>query len=245
MEKSKAFRVCTSFLICATSQARLSDLNLKIGRFERGSQNAITDVSGVSVAHKTIIEGDGKLVPGKGPFRTGVTVILPSKGDLWNEKLAAGSFVLNGNGEAMGLMWVQESGLLETPIALTNTLNVSTAQRGVVDWMLKKKPKLGVSDDTFTPLVFECDDSSLNDIQGQPFTAADVANLLDKAPSKFPEEGSVGAGTGMMSYEFKGGIGTSSRKVTIDKKEYTLGVLVNANHGRRNQLRFLGTPLGE
>ncbi len=233
------------FMAKADSKERIRDLGVIIGRFSPGKFNAITDVKGVRVGQVTLSSGSGKLVPGKGPVRTGVTAIIPAEGDLWNSKVVAGSFVLNGNGEATGLMWLQESGILETPIALTNTLSVGTVQKGLVDWMLKQHPQIGISDDTLTPVVLECDDSTLNDIRGQHVKTKHVFEALEKASSNMVEEGAVGAGTGMMSYEFKSGIGTSSRVFTLDNKKYTVGVLVNSNHGQRYNLRVKGTPVGE
>src|SRR3712207_35587 len=130
---------------------RARDLGIVIGRYPCGRHNAITDVAGVGVGHVTLVHGDGKLQPGKGPVRTGVTVISPCTHDIWHEKLAAGSFVLNGNGEACGLMWVQEAGVLESPIAFTNTLGVAAVQNGLVSWMLSRDARLGVDDDAPVP----------------------------------------------------------------------------------------------
>lgn len=232
------------FFISLTSWARVRDLGIQIGEHKPGKLNSITDVEGVRVGQVTLTSGNGPLVMGKGPVRTGVTVVLPTEGDIWNKKMPAGSFVLNGNGEAMGLMWIQESGILETPIALTNTLSVASVQRGLLDWMTIKNPKIGVSDDTLTPVVLECDDSSLNDIRGQHVLTEHVLEAIKNA-SKEVSEGGVGAGTGMISYEFKGGIGTSSRVLSKGNGGYTVGVLLNANHGRRKNLRILGVNIGE
>jgi len=232
------------FTLASEKTERARDIGIKIGRFNPGKYNAITDVSGVRVGQVTLFEGSGKLVPGKGPVRTGVTVIMPVTGDVWTNKVAAGSFVLNGNGEATGLMWLQESGLLETPIALTNTLNIGNVQKGLVDWMTETHPDVGRSDDTLTPVVLECDDSTLNDIRGQHVKPEHVIQAIKSARGGVVDEGAVGAGTGMMSYEFKGGIGTSSRVLKIDGKEYTIGVLLNANHGKRNTFRVMGAPVG-
>ena len=132
---------------------RARDLGIVIGRYPTGLYNAITDVAGVRVGHVTLNEGDGPLRTGKGPVRTGVTVIMPADGDIWYDKLKAGAFVLNGNGEATGLMWLMESGNLESPIALTNTLSVSDVHRGMVDWMLKMHSDIGMEDDTVVPVV--------------------------------------------------------------------------------------------
>lgn len=236
----------TSFLLAIPVHAatRVRDLGIVPGHFPTGKRNTITDVAGIKVGQVTLNSGKGALVPGKGPIRTGVTVIMPSN-DVWNKKLPAGEFVLNGNGEAMGLMWVRESGYLETPIALTNTLNVADVQKGLLQWMMKKYPKIGISDDTLTPLVFECDDGSLNDIRGMHVKPEHVIKAIESASADNVSEGSVGAGTGMISYEFKAGIGTASRVIKIDGKTYTVGVLLNANHGARRTLRVLGNPVGD
>jgi D-aminopeptidase len=143
-----------------------------------------------------------------------------------------------------GLAWISESGFLEYPIALTNTLNVPRVANGVIDWMLVRYPEIGITDDTLTPVVAECDDGRLNDIQGRHVSEADVVRALDNASSGAVQEGSVGAGTGMVSYGFKGGIGTSSRRLPDNEGGYTIGVLVNANHGRRPELVVEGVPVG-
>lgn len=220
-------------------------MGILIGKFEPGPNNAITDVAGVRVGHVTLEEGSGELKPGQGPVRTGVTGIIPADGDIWYEKCPAGSFVLNGNGEATGLMWLNESGTLETPIVLTNTLSVSDAHRGLVDWMIRLHSDIGIEDDTVVPVVLECDDSALNDVQGRHVKPEHVLQALDRAAGGPVTEGAVGAGTGMMAYEFKGGIGTASRVCMVDNGDYTVGVLVNANHGERHTLRILGHLVGE
>ncbi|MCS6897675.1 MAG: P1 family peptidase, partial [Nitrospira sp.] len=183
------------------------------------------------------------LKPGEGPVRTGVTVIIPRE-DVWQKKVPAGSFVLNGTGEMTGVSWIAESGVLEYPIALTNTLNVPRVANGVVSWMIKRYPGIGISDDTLTPVVTECDDGRLNDIQGRHVSEEDVIAALDGAEGGPVPEGTVGAGTGMIAYGFKGGIGTSSRKLPDQEGGYTVGVLVNANHGRRHELVVNGVPVG-
>lgn len=222
---------------------RLRDLGIMIGQFPPGPYNAITDVNGVKVGHVTLWQGEGGLQPGKGPVRTGVTVIIPRE-DVWNKKVPAGSFVLNGTGEMTGLAWVAESGFLEYPIALTNTLNVPRVANGVMSWMIKHYPGIGITDDTLTPVVAECDDSRLNDSQGRHVSESDVVRALEEATTGFVPEGSVGAGTGMISYQFKGGIGTASRQLPQEIGGYTIGVLVNANHGRRSELMIAGIPVG-
>jgi len=223
---------------------RARDLGIIIGNYTPGSFNAITDVPGVKVGHQTLISGEGALKPGQGPVRTGVTVIIP-RDDVWHKKVAAGSFVLNGTGEMTGLAWVAESGFLEYPIALTNTLNVPRVANGVMSWMIKQYPAIGIEDDTLTPVVAECDDGRLNDIQGRHVSEQDVIAALDGATSGPVKEGTVGAGTGMVSYGFKGGIGTASRIVPEKEGGYTIGVLVNANHGRRPELVVGGVPVGK
>ena len=222
---------------------RVRDLGIVIGQYSTGAQNAITDVAGVKVGQTTLVTGEGALVPGHGPVRTGVTVVIP-RDDVWHKKVPAGSFVLNGTGEMTGLAWVSESGFLEYPIALTNTLNVPRVANGVMNWMIARYPEVGITDDTLTPVVAECDDGRLNDIQGRHVSEADVVEAIDSASSGAVQEGTVGAGTGMVSYGFKGGIGTSSRRVSETEGGYTVGVLVNANHGRRPELVVGGVPVG-
>ncbi len=222
---------------------RVRDLGIVIGQYSTGAQNAITDVAGVKVGQTTLVTGEGALVPGHGPVRTGVTVVIP-RDDVWHKKVPAGSFVLNGTGEMTGLAWVSESGFLEYPIALTNTLNVPRVANGVMNWMIARYPEVGITDDTLTPVVAECDDGRLNDIQGRHVSEADVVKAIDSASSGAVQEGTVGAGTGMVSYGFKGGIGTSSRRIPDTEGGYTVGVLVNANHGRRPELVVGGVPVG-
>jgi D-aminopeptidase len=224
-------------------RVRARELGIVIGSYPTGPLNAITDVAGVKVGHTTVITGEGPLKPGEGPARTGVTVVIP-RDDVWHKKVPAGSFVLNGTGEMTGLAWVAESGFLEYPIALTNTLNVPRVANGVMSWMIKQYPAIGITDDTLTPVVAECDDSRLNDIQGRHVTEQDVMAALDGATAGPVKEGSVGAGTGMVSYGFKGGIGSASRRLPEKEGGYTVGILVNANHGRRPELVVAGVPVG-
>jgi D-aminopeptidase len=224
-------------------RVRARSLGLSLGDLSPGPLNAITDVPGVRVGHATLIHGSGPLVPGQGPVRTGVTVIIPRE-DVWHKKVPAGGFVLNGTGEMTGLAWVEESGFLEYPVALTNTLNLPRVANGVMSWMIGRYPGIGITDDTLTPVIAECDDSRLNDIQGRHVSEADVINALDEASGGAVSEGSVGAGTGMIAYGFKGGIGTSSRIISAGGR-FTVGVLVNANHGRRAELVMSGVPVGK
>ncbi|TPW20761.1 MAG: D-aminopeptidase [Elusimicrobia bacterium] len=222
----------------AAAAPRARDLGIVVGTRASGPQNAITDVAGVRVGHVSLVDAS----TGPHALRTGVTAVVPADGDLWNGKLYAGAFVLNGNGEAAGL--IQESGILETPVALTNTLAVGAVQEGLVRHMLALHPKIGVSDDTLTPVVFECDDSSLSDIRALAVRPEHALKALDAAKGGPVAEGPVGAGTGMTSYEFKGGIGTASRVLSKEEGGWTLGVLVNANHGARETLRVLGAEVG-
>jgi len=223
---------------------RARDLGIVVGRYQPGPLNAITDVAGVTVGHRTLVTGQGALKPGEGPVRTGVTVVIP-RDDVWHKKVPAASFVLNGTGEMTGLAWVAESGFLEYPIALTNTLNVPRVANGVMSWMIRQYPEIGITDDTLTPVVAECDDSRLNDSQGRHVSEADVIAALDGAQGGPVAEGAVGAGTGMVSYGFKGGIGTASRRLSAEEGGYTVGVLVNANHGRREELVVAGVSVGK
>lgn len=228
----------------SSTRRRLRDLGVSIGQLATGTYNAITDVKGVRVGHTTVNRGEGKLVRGEGPARTGVTVIVPHEGDLWKDKVTAASFVLNGNGGVLGLDWVRESGGLEGPIALTNTHQVGDVATALIRWMIRKNPDVGVDDETYLPVVGECDDSALNDAQGFHVKPEHVFAALDGAANGAVAEGAVGAGTGMSCYDFKGGIGTSSRVLPEDAGGYTVGVLVNCNHGDRQQLRIDGVPVG-
>jgi D-aminopeptidase len=236
-----ALAVCCALGVPAAG-ARVAGIT--IGSLPSGPNDAITDVGGVLVGQVTKIEGTpGPLVPGHGPVRTGVTVVLPNA-DPWNKRAAASTLVLNGNGEMTGENWIDESGFIEVPIALTNTLDVGRVDDGVIDWMIAKNPNLGVRDDVPLPVVAECDDQGLNDIQGRHVVAADVVKALDSATSGPFERGDVGAGTGMRAFGFKAGIGTASRLVPKERGSYTVGVLVNANTGSRDELRIDGVPIG-
>src|SRR6266478_1637570 len=216
-----------------------------------GKFNAITDVAGVEVGYTTIIRGEGKLVVGKGPVRTGVTAILPRGHDSLNDPVYAGVFSLNGNGEMTGTAWVEESGFLEGPIVITNTHSVGVARDAVIAWRIQH----GAADKTgywwSLPVVAETWDGWLNDINGFHVKAEHIAHALDSTHGGAIEEGSVGGGTGMICYEFKGGSGTASRKIEIKEKRdaparsFTVGVLVQANCGRRPQLTIAGVPIGK
>jgi D-aminopeptidase len=223
---------------------RLRELGFSIGRFPIGPANAITDVAGVRVGHTTLIIGEGPLEVGKGPVRTGVTAIVPNA-DVFENRVVAGGFVLNGAGEVSGITQVQEWGLLETPILLTNTMAVGKVSDAAVKWMTKKWPKIGGEDDVVIPLVGECDDSWLNDAVGRHVRSEHVYRAIEQASGGKVPEGSVGAGTGLITCDFKAGIGTSSRRVTIEGNDYTVGILVQSNFGVMRSLRVDGAPVGE
>jgi D-aminopeptidase len=217
---------------------------IAIGNLPSGPLDAITDVPGVRVGQITKIEGAaGPLVPGRGPVRTGVTVVLPND-DPWTKRVAAATYDLNGNGEMTGAHWVDEAGFLETPIALTNTLDVARVDDGVIDWLVAKHPDIGVNDDVPLPVVAECDDQGINDIDGRHVSPADAVAALEAATTGDVERGGVGAGTGMRAFGFKAGIGTASRVVDAASGGYTVGVLVNANTGSREELTIDGVAVG-
>jgi len=228
-----------------SKRMRIRDLGIKIGMFKPGRYNAITDVPGVLVGHTTIIKGTGTLVSGKGPVRTGVTAILPKSGNIFYDRLSGGGFVLNGAGELSGLTQVMEWGLIETPILLTNTLSVGTCSHGLVKYMVEKYPGVGREYDVMIPLVGECDDSWLNDIAGRHVRTEHVYEAIENATSGPVEEGNVGGGTGMITCDLKGGIGTSSRKLPPEKGGYTIGVIVMSNFGRLLEFRLDGIPVGK
>jgi len=209
-----------------------------------GPLNAITDVSGVTVGHTTLISGEGKLQIGKGPVRTGVTAILPRGKNSMNDAVMAGWWSLNGNGEMTGTTWVEESGFLEGPAMITNTHSVGIVRDAVIQWRVSH----GQPDPTgywwSLPVVAETWDGWLNDINGFHVTKEDAFHAIDTAASGPVPEGSVGGGTGMICNEFKGGIGTASRRLQIKGENYTVGVLVQCNYGSRANLRIAGVPVG-
>ena len=209
-----------------------------------GKFNAITDVDGVTVGHVTLISGDGPLVKGKGPVRTGVTAILPRGKDF--APCYANWYALNGNGDMTGTHWITEGGFLETPILITNTGSVGTVRDAAWQWMDEHKYYTPFYKDYWYayPVVAETYDGVFNDINGQHVKKEHVWKALDNASSGPVEEGGVGGGTGMMSYFFKGGIGTSSRVLSKNAGGFTVGVLVQANHGSRSQLTIAGVPVG-
>lgn len=208
---------------------------VSIGALATGPFDGITDVAGVRVAHVTKVDGTN--------VRTGATGIVPDD-DIWDDRLAAAIYALNGNGEMSGAHWVNEAGFLEEPVVLTDTLDVGRAADGVVSWQIAHHPGIGLREDVPLPVVAECDDQGINDIQGRYVHSEDVVAMLDAAkPGEF-SRGNVGAGTGMRAFGFAAGIGSSSRVLPADLGGYTVGVLVNANTGSRTELRIDGAPVG-
>src|SRR5690349_4733760 len=209
-----------------------------------GKFNSITDVDGVLVGHTTLISGEGKLQIGKGPVRTGVTAVLPRGKDSMNDAVFAGWFSQNGNGEMTGTTWVEESGFLEGPVMITNTHSVGTVRDAVIQWRVAH----GQPDPTgywwSLPVVAETWDGWLNDINGFHVKPEHAFHAMDSAHSGLVEEGNVGGGTGMICNGFKGGIGTSSRRIDTKLGNYTVGVLVQCNYGSRRNLRIAGVPAG-
>ncbi|MGI9254898.1 MAG: P1 family peptidase [Thermomicrobiales bacterium] len=225
------------------NRARLRDLGITIGRFQPGRWNAITDIPGVRVGQVTLIDGDGPLTPGVGPVRTGVTVILPHEGNIGAEPLFAGVHVLNGNGEMTGTIWIEESGFLTTPIAITNTHSVGIVRDALVAWGAQSVGRPEIS--WALPVVGETYDGWLNDIDGMHVRAEHVWQAIESASSGPVAEGCVGGGTGMICHEFKGGNGTSSRVLPPELGGWTVAAFVQANYGSRHLLRVDGMPVGQ
>jgi D-aminopeptidase len=219
---------------------RARDLGVTIGLLDPGPANAITDVPGVRVGHTTLVDGDGALQVGRGPIRTGVTVVVPHDGDPFSEAVFAGAHRLNGNGELTGLEWIRESGRLASPIAITNTSSVGVVRDAIVSAAAHEATSWVWS----LPVVGETWDGWLNDIDGQHVRTEHLFAALGGAVGGAVEEGSVGGGTGMICHAFKGGIGTASRRVAEAEGGYTVGALVQANHGRRERLMIDGVPVG-
>ena len=222
---------------------RTRDLGIVIGTGRPGPLNAITDVAGVRVGHTTIIEGDGPFVVGHGPVRTGVTVIVPHITERWREPVFAGCHRLNGNGEMTGLEWVRESGMLTSPIAITNTHSVGVVRDALVAASVEHVAA-GIAWWSL-PVVGETYDGLLNDINGFHVHGEHLRAALDSAVGGPVAEGNVGGGTGMICHEFKGGIGTASRVIADELGGHTVGVLVQANYGKRDWLRVDGVPVGQ
>jgi D-aminopeptidase len=221
----------------AARRPRMRDLGIVVGNLPPGPLNAITDVTGVRVGHMTVIEGAGPLVPGQGPVRTGVTVVLPHEGHPVLEKVPAAVYVINGAGEVTGRSVIEEWGLLESPIALTSTLNVGLVYDAVIEWVARHTGALG-PDDWCIPVVAETYDGFLNDAQGRHVRQLHVLAALEGARGGAVPEGSVGGGTGMTCYGFKGGIGTARSPVdALPAAQLPHGLAVRARRAHRRASR--------
>jgi len=223
---------------------RAREVGLVAADLPTGRHNAITDVPGVRVGHATLWMGDGPLRPGEGPVRTGVTVIRPHGGHLFRERVRATVHTINGVGKACGFEEVRELGLLEAPIALTNTLNVGLVADALVQHALRESPEIGIRAGTVNVVVGECNDGFLNDIQGRHVRAEDVWAALESAAEGPVAEGAVGAGVGTSCFGWKGGIGTASRVVPPAAGGFIIGALVQSNFGRPRDLLICGVPVG-
>jgi D-aminopeptidase len=254
MRSARLVSIAVCVLACvglaATNRAQTSDEKNVRARdlgvpFEGtpGTLNAITDVKGVEVGFKTLISGEGKLVVGQGPVRTGVTAIFP-RGNRSVDPVFASWFTENGNGEMTGTSWVDESGFLYGPVMITNTHSVGVVRDEVIAWEVSKGPKIDVEDWWSLPVVAETWDGYLNDINGFHVKPADVDAAIESAHGGPVAEGNVGGGTGMICFEFKGGTGTSSRRLSAAQGGYTVGVLAQCNFGTRHLLRIAGAPVG-
>lgn len=222
---------------------RVRELGLVVGSGLPGPKNAISDVPGVTVGHITLVEGEGKLVPGQGPVRTGVTAVLPHGGNLYAAPVAAAAHVINGFGKATGLAQLEELGVLEAPILITSTLNVGLVWDAAVQFLIDRNPEAAISSPTPSPVVLECHDGFLNDAQGRHVRVEHVYSAIKDAGSSVIE-GCVGAGTGMTAYGFKSGVGTASRRLATKQGSYTVGCLAVPNCGRRGDLIMGGVPIG-
>jgi D-aminopeptidase len=228
----------------ASAKPRARDLGVPFDGTP-GPLNAITDVAGVTVGHTTLISGEGKLQIGQGPVRTGVTAVLPRGKESMSNPVFAGWFTENGNGEMTGTTWVEESGFLEGPVMITNTHSVGVVRDAVIQWRVAHGQPDPAGYWWSLPVVAETWDGWLNDINGFHVKPADAVHAIDSASAGPVTEGNVGGGTGMICNEFKGGIGTSSRRLDAKSGGYTVGVLVQCNYGTRPNLRIAGVPVGK
>lgn len=215
--------------------SRIQDFGVQVGELPKGERNKISDVSGVTVGHYTIDTAEHK---------TGVTVVMPAQDNIFQSKMTAACFVLNGFGKTTGLMQIEELGTLETPIALTNTLNVGLVHDAMVEYMIQRCSAEHIEVRSINPIVCECNDATLNKIQDRAVKAEHVCFAIEDAKADF-QEGDVGAGKGMICHSLKGGIGSASRVITLDGKAYTIGVLVLSNHGRLHDLIIDHRELGK
>lgn len=221
-------------------------LGLWMGQMPPGLFNDITDVPGVRVGNVSLIQGSGPLVPGRGPVRTGVTAILPRPVNLYRQPCRAGIEVFNGYGKSIGVPFIQEMGILNSPILLTNTLSVNDVATGVITYLLQQNPEIGNDARTPNIVVMECDDSYLNDIRGRHVKAWDAILALQRASKGPIEQGNVGAGVGMSCFQMKGGIGSASRLVRDQSgRSYVVGMLALANFGLLRDFLFSGVPVGQ
>ncbi|MCJ7625682.1 MAG: P1 family peptidase [Anaerolineaceae bacterium] len=223
-------------------QSGIRKFGLSIGGLPTGMNNAITDVNGIRVGHSTIFRGNGELKPGKGPVRTGVTVIMPHEGNLYQQKVRAAAHALNGHSKSFGLEQIREVGLLETPIALTNTLNVGIVADALIEYSLQENRDIKIF--TINAVVGETNDYYLNDVVGRHVRHEHVFNAIESAASGPVQEGAVGAGTGTSCFGWKGGMGTSSRVLPEEAGGYTIGALVQSNYGRSEDFIACGVPIG-
>lgn len=214
---------------------KIRDYGISIGTMPTGSNNSITDVKGVKVGHTTLDEGK---------IKTGVTAILPHEDNIFKEKLVAASHVINGFGKSTGLIQIEEMGTVETPIILTNTLSVGIAHETLIKYMLRQNKDIGDTTGTINPIICECNDGRINDIRGLHIKPEHIVKAIEKCNIDF-DEGNVGAGTGMMCYGLKGGIGSSSRIIEFDGIKYTVGVLVLSNFGSLEDFVLNGNPIGQ
>ncbi|MDF2593363.1 MAG: peptidase DmpA [Clostridia bacterium] len=217
------------------NQKRLRDYGISIGKMEPGERNSITDVAGVTVGHCTLAK-DG--------VNTGVTAVIPHAGNIFRDKVIAASYVINGFGKTIGTIQLEELGNIETPIVLTNTLSVGAAHQGLVEYMLSVNDDIGDTTGTVNPIICECNDGYLNDIRGLHIKKEHVFQGLKNASEDF-EEGAVGAGSGMICYGLKGGIGTASRRVRLGNQDFIVGILVLSNFGKKADLLIDGKKAGE
>jgi D-aminopeptidase len=230
--------------LTAAGRPRARELGIVVGTLPTGPLNAITDVPGVLVGQCTVSWGGPELPHGSGPARTGVTAVFPHGDDIWHNRVAAGAFAANGVGEVVGMSAIREWGLIETPIMLTNSQSVGAVYDATVRWMMARDPQAGI-EDAVMPVVGECDDGMLNDLRGMHVREEHVVAALDAAATGPVAEGCVGSGTGMTCFDFKGGMGTSSRVVEpYPGARYTVGVLAMTNFGNRDRFAIVGVPVG-
>ncbi len=227
------------------TRARIRDLGLTVGDLPTGAHNAITDVKGVRVGHTTLISGKGPLRPGQGPVRTGVTAILPHGDNLFRHKVRAAVHTINGFGKVCGFEQVRELGAIETPIALTNTLNVYLVADALAQYAIRHSPEIGIRTGSVNAIVGETNDGYLNDLQGRHVRAEHVWAAIEDSSSGPVAEGAVGAGTGTSCLGWKGGIGTASRALPHSVGGYIVGALVQSNFGSARALTVCGVPVGQ